>query len=155
MTGSRSGLTIRRAVASDAESVADLYLASFGATYTFPLAHTEAEVRDWVRDHVVPELETWVAHVGAAILGFAALSDAMLEHLYVHPDHTGRGVGSTLLRRAQARRPAGLELWTFQANERARRFYVSHGFREVELTDGRGNEEGQPDVRLAWRPGRL
>jgi hypothetical protein len=27
-----------------------------------------------------------------------------------------------------------------------------HGFTEVELTDGSGNEEREPDVRLAWQP---
>jgi len=54
------------------------------------------------------------------------------------------------VRHAQARRPAGLELWTFQVNDGARRFYERHGFRAVEVTDGAGNEERQPDVRYAW-----
>ncbi len=47
----------------------------------------------------------------------------------------------------------GLELWTFQVNARARRFYERHGFVEVDRTDGGHNEERQPDVRYAWRPG--
>ena len=29
-------------------------------------------------------------------------------------------------------------------------FYVREGFTEVELTDGAGNDEGLPDVRLVW-----
>jgi GNAT superfamily N-acetyltransferase len=53
---------------------------------------------------------------------------------------------------AKEQRPAGLELWTFQVNESARRFYERHGFTEVEHTDGAGNEEREPDVRYAWRP---
>ena len=43
-----------------------------------------------------------------------------------------------------------LTLWTFQANDGARRFYAREGFREVEFTDGAGNAEKLPDVRLEW-----
>jgi predicted N-acetyltransferase YhbS len=68
----------------------------------------------------------------------------------VSPGWTARGIGSQLVRLTQARRPAGLELWTFQVNDGARRFYERHGFRAVELTDGAGNEERQPDVRYVW-----
>jgi len=57
-----------------------------------------------------------------------------------------------LLARAREERPAGLQLWTFQVNDEARRFYGREGFVEVEHTDGAGNEEGEPDVRLEWRP---
>ena len=48
---SRSG----RATAADAAAVADVYLASFHATYDFPLAHTDDEVRGWIRDVLSPE----------------------------------------------------------------------------------------------------
>jgi GNAT superfamily N-acetyltransferase len=46
----------------------------------------------------------------------------------------------------------GLRLWTFQKNEGARRFYERHGFDVVEMTDGAGNEEHEPDVLYAWTP---
>ena len=52
---------------------------------------------------------------------------------------------------AKARRPEGLTLWTFVANEGARRFYAREGFVEVGRTEGE-NEEGLPDVLLAWKP---
>ncbi|MDP9464580.1 MAG: GNAT family N-acetyltransferase, partial [Actinomycetota bacterium] len=45
--------------------------------------------------------------------------------------------------------PEGLQLWTFESNDRARRFYERHGFTAVEFTDGAGNEERWPDVRYA------
>jgi membrane-anchored protein YejM (alkaline phosphatase superfamily) len=53
---------------------------------------------------------------------------------------------------AKRRQPSGLQLWTFQVNGTARRFYERHGFLAVESTDGSGNEEGDPDVRYVWRP---
>ena len=43
-----------------------------------------------------------------------------------------------------------LELWTFQANIGAQRFYMRHGFTEAERTNGAGNEEGLPDIRYVW-----
>ena len=45
------------------------------------------------------------------------------------------------------------QLWTFQDNARARRFYEARGFVAEEFTDGAGNEEKTPDVRYVW-PGR-
>ena len=50
---------------------------------------------------------------------------------------------------AKERRPRGLQMWTFQANGGARRFYERHGFVVMEATDG-DNEERAPDVRNEW-----
>jgi hypothetical protein len=36
-------------------------------------------------------------------------------------------------------------------NVGARCFYERHGFTAVEMTDGAGNDERQPDVRYAWK----
>ena len=45
----------------------------------------------------------------------------------------------------------GLELWTFQINATAQRFYERHGFVAVDRTDGSANEEREPDIRYRWR----
>jgi GNAT superfamily N-acetyltransferase len=142
---------LRRAVAADAEAVAAIHIAAFRATYRFPLAHSDDDVRAWVAEHLLPETETWVAEHEGAVVAFCSLRDGWLDQLYVAPGHTGRGIGSRLLGLAKEREPAGLQLWTFQVNDGARRFYERHGFRAVEMTDGSGNEERQPDVRYAWR----
>ena len=147
------GVEIRRATSDDAPAIADVFLASFGATYTFPLAHTADEVRGWVSSHLVPTTETWVAVVDAQVVGFLSLGAAVVEQLYVAPEWTGLGVGSQLIGLAKERRSSGLELYTFQVNAGGRRFYERHGFRAVWFGDGSENEERQPDVRYAWRPG--
>jgi GNAT superfamily N-acetyltransferase len=103
-----------------------------------------------VADTLLPETEAWIATDGGAPIGFIALGDRSIEQLYLLPGWTGRGIGSRLVGLAQARRPDSLELWTFQVNAGARRFYEGHGFRAVELTDGSGNEEHEPDVRYVW-----
>jgi GNAT superfamily N-acetyltransferase len=153
--------TLRRATGADAVAVADLYLRSFRATYDFPLAHTDDDVREWVRTRLVPQMETWVAlGTGAAgegperVLGFATVEPGWLEQLYVDPDHLGEGIGRQLLEKAKERQPDGLLLWTFQVNERARRFYERNGFTVVRFGDASNNEEGQPDVQYAWLPDR-
>jgi ribosomal protein S18 acetylase RimI-like enzyme len=145
-------VTTRRGASQDATAIADTYLASFTRTYAFPPAHSDEEVRRWISDVLLPTSEVWVATVGGEIVAMMALSDDMLEQLYVAPAWTGRGIGSRLMAIAKERRPHGLDLYTFQVNAGARRFYERHGFVVVRLGDGSGNEESQPDVRYAWRP---
>lgn len=142
---------LRRAAPTDASAIADIHLAAFRATYDFGMAHSDEEVRAWIGETLLPTTETWVAEAGEAVVGFVSLDDGWVEQLYVAPGHTGRGIGSRLIAVAKERRPDGLQLWTFQVNAGARRFYERHGFTAVEMTDGAGNEERQPDVRFAWK----
>jgi GNAT superfamily N-acetyltransferase len=67
----------------------------------------------------------------------------------VLPEAQGQGVGTALLDVAK-RAVARLQLWTFQRNAQARRFYEARGFVVVEQTDGTGNEEKEPDARYLW-----
>ena len=147
-----STITIRPAGAADAGDVADVYLASFHATYDFPLAHTDEEVRAWIRDEIEAR-GTWVALDSAGTtVGMMSVKPGELDQLYVRPDRLGEGIGRRLLELAREQSPAGLTLYTFQVNARARRFYERNGFVAEWFGDGLANEEGQPDVRYAWRP---
>jgi GNAT superfamily N-acetyltransferase len=146
-------MILRAATSADATAIAELFIASFRAALPFlPELHTDAETHDWVASHLLATHEVAVAEIDGRVVGFAALDAGLLGQLYVHPAHQGAGVGSELLAWAKSRRPDGLELWTFQRNEAARRFYERRGFRAVELTDGSGNEEREPDVRYVWTP---
>jgi len=143
---------IRRATAADAAAIAEVYLASFHATYDFPLAHTDDQVRRWIRDVVLAGGDAWVAVEDEQIVGMMVVRADDLDQLYVAPDRLGRGIGRRLLAVARGVSPDGLSLYTFQVNARARRFYERNGFIVDALGDGSGNEEGQPDVRYVWRP---
>jgi ribosomal protein S18 acetylase RimI-like enzyme len=145
-------VTIRRATSADAEGIADVYLASFAATYAFPLAHTADQVRTWIREILVGTTETWAAFDGPLVVGMMAVGPGELDQLYVAPDRLGEGIGRALLDVAKERSPQGLRLYTFQVNDRARRFYEQNGFVAEFFGDGTGNEEHQPDVRYAWEP---
>ncbi|GAA5195257.1 GNAT family N-acetyltransferase [Rugosimonospora acidiphila] len=160
---------LRRAGTPDAGAVAEVWLRSYRAALpTVRRAHSEDEVRAWVRDVLVPEHETWVAvafsavassavassGAGSVVVGMMALDDGWVDQLYLDPSWRGRGIGERLLDLAKRRHPGGLRLWTFQVNAAACRFYERHGFVAVERTDGAGNEEREPDVRYEWRPAR-
>ncbi|MDI3402405.1 GNAT family N-acetyltransferase [Streptomyces cavernicola] len=156
-------LVLRRAADADAGAVAEVWLRSFAAALPgVRRAHSDDEVRSWFRDFVVPEQETWVALAADTVVGLLVLGDeggaggegGELEQLYLDPDRRGRGIGDRLVDLAKCRRPSGLALWTFQVNAPARRFYERHGFVAVAHTDGRHNEEREPDVRYVWDPRR-
>jgi len=143
---------IRRATADDADVIADVFTPSFRGLTFLPSLHAGEQDRAWIRSIVLPRHEVWVAEENGRVVGFTALSQDVLDHMYVHPDEQGRGVGTALLDLATRRRPEGFRLWVFQRNEGARRFYERHGCRLVELTDGSGNEEREPDALYEWRP---
>lgn len=148
-------VSLRPAEPGDLPAVAELHLRARAAAYPLmpALVHSAVSVRAWVSGWDLTRREVWLAEQGDRLVGYAALTDVWLDDLYVDPAATGRGIGSMLLELAQARRPEGLGLWVFASNRPARRFYARHGFTEVEHTDGSGNEERAPDVRLDW-PGR-
>jgi ribosomal protein S18 acetylase RimI-like enzyme len=144
---------LRRARPSDGPRIADVYLRSFRAALpSIRLVHPDDEVRAFFAIVVTVERETYVATDGDQVTGFVCLEGDSVAHLYVAPESQGRGVGVELIELAKRERPAGLRLFTFQANTRARAFYERHGFEVVDLNDGDRNEEGEPDVLYAWRP---
>ncbi len=147
-----NAITLRRATATDAAATAELFLASFRATYAFPLAHTDDQVRAWVRDGMIATRETWIALAGDEVVGWLVVGPGELDQLYVAPDRLGAGIGRRLLDLAKERSPDGLRLHTFQVNERARRFYERNGLVAEWFGDGSANDEGQPDVRYVWAP---
>ena len=145
-------LTIRRAEGGDLAVLAELYLVARNAAVPAmpPLAHPADDVRAWVAGWDLARRETWLAERAAGPVGFVQLREDWLEMLYVAPKGQRCGVGSALLELAKVLRPGGFRLWVFEGNAPARACYARHGLVELEHTDGSGNEERTPDVRMAW-----
>lgn len=152
----RPHVTFRPATGADAEAVADVYLTSRKRFLPFaPLAHSDDEVREWVRTHMIPGGGVTVGlledEVVAMMVALRHDGVGWLDQLYLHPRVVGRGIGRRMLDQAKEDLGPPIRLYTFQANQGARRFYERHGFRAIEFGDGSGNEEGCPDVLYEWR----
>jgi putative acetyltransferase len=114
----------RQATLDDADGIAAVFSSSLRLLTFLPVLHTVEEDRRFIENIILKECEVIVAE--------------------------GAGAGSLLLDAVKKSSVVALELWCFQANERARRFYEERGFRAVRFTDGRDNEEKVPDVRYRW-----
>ena len=137
--------------AQETATVADLFIDSRAKTLPkVKRVHSNDEIHAWMREVVFPRRSIRIAQLGDEIVGFAARDGAWLEHLYLKPGWTGKGIGRELLEVivAEARMVTPiLWLYTFQCNTGARRFYERNGFTAVEFGDGTTNEENEPDVR--------
>jgi GNAT superfamily N-acetyltransferase len=140
----------RQATLDDADGIAAVFSSSLRLLTFLPVLHTVEEDRRFIENIVLKECEVIVAEGDPGIVSFLALNGEEIRLLYSHPDFIGSGAGSVLLDAAKKSSVVALELWCFQANERARRFYEARWFRAVRFTDGRDNEEKVPDVRYRW-----
>lgn len=111
--------------------------------------HTPEEDRWFFEERVFKTSEVWGAFSRGELVGIIAFRPDWIDQLYVLPQAQGDGVGTSLLRLAQDSFKR-LQLWTFQRNQRARRFYEARGFVCVEKTDGGRNDEKEPDALFRW-----
>jgi GNAT superfamily N-acetyltransferase len=142
---------LRRATPADAQAIAVVHRTAMRVSLPFlPALHTAEEDLRFFAERFLPANEVWVADADGEVVGYVGFDPDWINHLYVHPDFQGQGVGPQLLALALAdgRRR---RLWTFQQNVRARRFYEARGFVLLELADGSGNEEKTPDALYEWR----
>lgn len=142
-------IVLRPARSTDAGSVGAILSEFTRTTDWMPHLHTQAQDiahagrlidRGWVT----------VAVHDNMVVGFAACDGADLDALFVAAFMRGQGVGTALLDHLRDNADR-LELWTFQANEAAQKFYIKHGFQEVTRTDGRRNDEQLPDIQFEWK----
>ena len=147
----------RRATEADTDAVAEVYLRSRKELVACaPLAHTDDNVRAWVRRDLVPGGNVTVALVDEVVVGFVAVSRNdecnWIQQLYLLPTFVRRGVGTALMDHARAHLAPPIRLYTFQCNEAAQRFYEHHGFKVIGYSDGSTNEEKCPDILYEWQP---
>jgi GNAT superfamily N-acetyltransferase len=140
----------RRLQLADMDAAARVHRAAFDQALPWLIGlHTPDEDRWFYRERVLKACQVWGAFEDDAMNGIIAFRDDWIDQLYVLPDAQRRGVGSELLDVAK-RACDRLQLWTFQRNAPARRFYEARGFALIEQTDGAGNEEKEPDARYLW-----
>ncbi len=145
-------MTLRPGRPEDAAAIARVHRMAMRVSLSFlPELHTPEEDLGFMQNRFMPSNEVWVAEVDGQVMGYIGFHAGWIDHLYIAPDHQGRGLGSQLLDKA-LEDGGERRLWTFQQNTRARAFYELHGFQAETFTDGEENEEKTPDV-LYFRPG--
>lgn len=140
-------LAIEPADDGDAEPLVALWRRSFEGGTGLVDPHPLADQLRFYRDQVLPRCTVRVARVNGALAGFIAFTPETVEQLYLDLPWQRRGIGTALLRQAQAGAKR-LSLYTLASNRGARAFYERHGFRDV--GHGHANMWGVEDVRYAW-----
>jgi putative acetyltransferase len=144
-------LRLRKAELSDLRAVAGLFRLVRESCLPFlAQLHTREEDMEFFRKHVFAGFDLTVAELDGQIAGYSAVSPGWLEQLYALPQFHGKGVGAQLLARAMKGQSA-FQLWVFEKNLNARRFYEKHDFQLVRLTNGVDNEEREPDALYQWK----
>ncbi len=142
-------MSLRPARRADAPAVTRIFQRARAHSLAYlPVLHTDAEDHAFFA-RAVERGGVTVAERNGVVVAFLALEGEEIDHLYVDPGQHRQGHGSALLVAAQAARDR-LELWVFQRNLGAIAFYEAHGFAIVSSTNGAGNEEHEPDHRMAW-----
>ena len=147
---------LRSAIHSDADDIATVLIQSRRRFLPFaPSAHPEDDVRHWVATRLIPNARVTVWQEDQSVVAVLATSEddpySWINQLYVLPGFEGQRLGSRLLTYAHLHLTRPIRLFTFQQNLGARRFYERHGYKAIEFTDGRSNEEKCPDVLYELR----
>lgn len=153
---------IRPACNVSATEVVRLWRQSFQRAMGLPEQNEPAEFHQHVAFYrrIPAERVTLVCSRGDALLaGMLVQYNDVIEHLYVHVERQGLGIGKYLLYVAQSASRSRLRLHTFQVNRSAQRFYRSQGF--VEVARGMAAWADNPwatspvqlaDIEYQWRP---
>jgi GNAT superfamily N-acetyltransferase len=146
-----SDFTLDRLTLPDMDAAARVMRTAFDERLPWLAAlHTPDEDRGYFRDLLFVRCQIWGAIAPRGLVGIIAFRKDWIDQLYILPESQTRGAGGALLDIAKSTFDY-LQLWTFQKNAGARRFYERRGFLKVEETDGSRNEEREPDVRYEWR----
>jgi putative acetyltransferase len=123
-------LDIRNYRTEDGEAVLDIWLKASRAGHPFFSEEELLRQYDLVKHHYLPIAEMWVYDSGT-VQGFIGMLGTTIGGLFVHPQASGKGIGTRLIRHiADLRGPLSVEV--FSANTRAISFYRRCGFIECE-----------------------
>jgi len=126
--------------ARDADALVALRIAAMRASLERLGRFDPQRARERFLSTFTPELTQHLV-VGGERVGFVVVrpyqGELLLDHLYVHPAHQGRGIGAAVLARvfadADARR-LPVRVGALRGSD-SNRFYQRHGFRQVEESE--------------------
>ena len=142
---------IRLARSQDVVACAAIVNHWLDETDWMPRLHSAEDVLKHYRDVVYRDRKMLVVAAKERVIGFVAIdAEQTITALYVQSGFRNQGVGHLLLETVKIEFPKHLQLWTFQKNVDAQRFYLREGFEVINRTDG-DNDEGLADLLMEWR----
>lgn len=137
---------------SDAEEIKQLSTLWLEASLD---AHSFIDAAFWQKNQILIETEylpnslTYVYFSGRTIKGFLSLVEVgKIGGLFVGPAYQRQGIGTELMQVAKRLFPI-LELDVYAENERAVKFYVKEGFKEIETCFG--DDTGAKQIKMRWQ----
>jgi GNAT superfamily N-acetyltransferase len=135
-----AALTFKQAVPSDAQELAMLRIAAMRDSLERIGRFDPVRARDRFLSGFDPALTMHIEADGIRI-GFFVVKPypggLLLDHLYIHPDHQGLGVGEAVLRHVFAQADqlgCEVRVGALRGSD-SNRFYLRHGFVQVEESE--------------------
>jgi ribosomal protein S18 acetylase RimI-like enzyme len=124
--------TIRKAKPDDTPQLEVLYQRTCRETFTSRPQDT-FQMGDYAKS--VREDEVWVAEEHGKIIGFVSTypADNFVHNLFVYSEHQGRGIGSSLMQRAEANLARPMTLKIAMDNLDVCAFYEKQGWSQVSV----------------------
>lgn len=121
--------TISKVKPEEHDILLDIWESSVRATHHFLKEENILFFKQTIHEHKYFELVelACVRDEANKILGFLGTHNDSLEMLFVHPDYIGKGVGKALMNHALEVVKVN-KVDVNEQNERARQFYLNHGF---------------------------
>lgn len=142
---------IRKANTADFEKILKLWLESSVKAHSFIPSEYWEQMLPTIRDHYLPQSNTYVYEDKRQIKGFISLMDNnFIGALFVHPLWQRSRIGTKLLRYVRRRRP-NMSLRVFAQNKNALRFYQSQGFKAV--SEHYDTFTRSSELLMAWAQG--
>jgi len=144
-------IQITTAAENEASEVLGIFTRAREKMEYLPIVHTHEENKAYFKD-LVKSGTVLVIKQNNRYLGFTQLKDSWIMHLYIDPTFQNQGFGKVLLDNLKILSPSELNLWVFEQNTRAIKFYEREGFnlKEKRSKDQSTNEENLPDRRYRW-----
>lgn len=115
--------------AQDYDKLASIWYRSVCQTHTFLLESDLDYYHRFVQEGGLRAAELWVEiDESKEPRGFIGLGGSNIEMLFVDPSHFGQGIGTRLIRHAEAIKGKALRVDVNEQNEGGVRFYLRYGF---------------------------
>ena len=146
-------MKIRPYIPADFDSVTKLW--RHAREITFPdfqrrKGHSFAEDCAYFQNVILKENAVYVACMDSDVVGFLAIKDDFIDHLFISPDHQRQGVGAALIEFARTLSPEKLWLYTFESNANGHAFYEKNGFVATKFNIS-PEPKAELDVLFEWK----